>query len=246
MIKMAALTDVGKRREINQDVVYATDQTLGKLPNLFIVADGMGGRNAGDYASRCAVGAIVSTVDNTLEENPTTILRDSIVTANALVKRQAETNIHYTGMGTTVVAATFLGHKMYVANVGDSRLYIFSKDEIRQVTTDHSLVEEMIRMGGLNRKDARNHPDKNIITRAVGVKDYVKVDCFQEEVFPGDVILLCSDGLSNMLEDEEMAEIVLKSESLEQGVQELVNMANDRGGLDNISAILIRPFPEDF
>ena len=140
-------------------------------------------------------------------------------------------------MGTTVVAATVQENYLYVANVGDSRLYLIDQ-EIEQITRDHSLVEEMIRVGELQRKDAKSHPDRNIITRAVGVRTPVKIDFFDIKLEPGDVILLCSDGLTNMVEDEDILRIVKKSSSLKEAAQRLVTEANKNGGKDNISVVL--------
>ena len=136
------------------------------------------------------------------------------------------------------------GHYLQVANVGDSRLYIINK-EIRQITRDHSLVEEMIRMGGIDRKAARNHPDKNIITRAIGGMDTVEIDFFHEELRPGDIVLMCSDGLTNMLEDEEIGEILKEQVSIEERAKKLVEAANNNGGKDNIAVILIDVFAKE-
>lgn len=150
-------------------------------------------------------------------------------------------------MGTTLVVATVIGKYLQVANVGDSRLYIIGKKGIRQITQDHSLVEEMIRLGGLAREDARKHPDKNIITRAIGAKDEVEADFFTEELQPGDIVLMCSDGLTNMLEDREIEEIV-RNEELEELIQKgdaLINAANNHGGKDNIAVVLIKSFEDE-
>lgn len=146
-------------------------------------------------------------------------------------------------MGTTLVAATILNSYLYVANVGDSRLYIIN-DSIRQITKDHSLVEEMVRIGELDELHARNHPDKNIITRAIGVAQKVEADFFDIKMFPGDKILMCSDGLSNMLEDEEMLHIIRKQRDVVEMAEALVAAANQNGGKDNISAIIVEPFSD--
>ena len=143
-------------------------------------------------------------------------------------------------MGTTVVAATCLGMHLQVANVGDSRLYVVNEG-IRQITRDHSLVEEMVRMGGINREAARNHPDKNIITRAIGANDTVEADFFTVELTAGDIVLLCSDGLTNMLEDQEIQEILGGYGELPEKAQRLIETANAHGGKDNIAVILIEP-----
>lgn len=147
-------------------------------------------------------------------------------------------------MGTTVVAATCLGHYLQVANVGDSRLYIVN-EEVRQITTDHSLVEEMVRVGRIDREAARNHPDKNIITRAVGALDTLEIDFFSEELKAGDIVLICSDGLTNMIEDNEIGAILKERGSLEEKAGRLVAAANDNGGKDNIAVILIDAFARE-
>ena len=237
-MKTYSITDVGKRREMNQDYVFASDQPVGNLPNLLIVADGMGGHKAGDLASRYAVETMVEYIRNEKkEERPIPLLGAAIHTANDAVAAKAKTNRELEGMGTTVVAAAVQGEYLYVANVGDSRLYLIDR-EIEQITRDHSLVEEMIRVGELKREDARKHPDRNVITRAVGVHTPVKIDFFDVKLERGDIILLCSDGLTNMVEDSEILRIVRKSSSLKEAAQKLVNEANKNGGKDNISVVL--------
>ncbi len=238
MLKTFSVTDIGKRRKLNQDCVYASEQPVGNLPNLFIVADGMGGHKAGDFASKCTVETICDLASRSFEKNPVLILKKAIETANGSIRRKAAEDESYEGMGTTVVAASCLGKYLQIANVGDSRLYVIG-EEIRQITKDHSLVEEMIRIGSLDRKAARNHPDKNIITRAIGANDTIEIDFFSVELKPREKVLMCSDGLTNMLEDEEICRIVQSSGSIEGRAKELISAANDRGGRDNISVILI-------
>ena len=244
MLQSFSVTDIGKKRKLNQDVVYASESSVGNLPNIFIVADGMGGHNAGDYASKCAVETIVREIRGSFEKNPVRILGKAIRLANDQVRRRAKEDKSLFGMGTTVVAATCLGHYLQVANVGDSRLYIVN-DEVRQVTRDHSLVEEMVRVGGIDREAARNHPDKNIITRAVGALDTLEIDFFSEELKSGDIVLMCSDGLTNMLEDREIGKILRERASLEERARKLVEAANDNGGKDNIAVILIDIFAKE-
>ncbi len=243
MLKTFSITDIGKKRKLNQDYVYTSEKPIGNLPNLFIVADGMGGHNAGDYASKYTVETIVDEVRNSFEVNPEKIISRAIARANREIIKLASENEDLYGMGTTVVVATCMGKYLRVANVGDSRLYIVG-EQIRQVTTDHSLVEEMIRMGGIDREAARNHPDKNIITRAIGAADTVKADFFQETIQPGEMILMCSDGLTNMLEDEEIRMILQGQRDIVEKAEALVKAANLNGGKDNIAVILIEPFQE--
>lgn len=244
MLRSFSVTDIGKKRKLNQDFVYVSEEPLGNLPNVFIVADGMGGHNAGDYASKCTVETMVREIRGCFEKNPVRILSKAILIANDQIRCKAREDATLFGMGTTVVVATCLGHYLQVANVGDSRLYIIN-NEIRQITRDHSLVEEMIRMGGIDREAAKNHPDKNIITRAVGALDTVEIDFFHEELKPGDLVLMCSDGLTNMLEDKEICEILKERISIEEKAEKLVEAANNNGGKDNITVILIDVFAKE-
>ena len=215
MIRSFSVTDIGRKRKLNQDFVYSSDEAVGNLKNVYIVADGMGGHQAGDYASKCTVETMVREIRGCFEQSPIRILSRAIRIANDQVRRKAREDESLYGMGTTVVAATVLGKYLQVANVGDSRLYIIN-EEVRQITRDHSLVEEMVRMGGLDREAARNHPDKNIITRAIGARDTIEIDFFHEELKSGDLILMCSDGLTNMLEDEEIGRILKTPGTIEE------------------------------
>ena len=244
MLRSYAVTDIGRRRQINQDFVYLSETPVGNLPNIFIVADGMGGHNAGDFASRYAVETIVGEVKASFEKNPTIILGKAIDKANACIRQKAGGDKTLMGMGTTIVIATCIGKYLEVANVGDSRLYLVN-DRIEQVTIDHSLVEEMIQRGGIDRKSARNHPDKNIITRAIGARDHVEADFFNLELQAEDMVLLCSDRLTNMMDDETIHCILRRGGSLKDRVEELVRVANQNGGKDNISVIVIEPLADE-
>lgn len=243
MLKTFSITDIGKKRKLNQDYVYTSERPVGNLPNVFIVADGMGGHNAGDYASKFTVETIVGEIINLSEKNPEQILKKAIEVANDKVLRMANENPDLEGMGTTVVAATCIGEELHVANVGDSRLYVIG-EKITQVTRDHSLVEEMIRMGGIDRATARNHPDKNIITRAIGAEEFIDIDFFHVGLSKGDIVLMCSDGLTNMLEDEEIRMILNGQRDIVEKAEQLVKAANNNGGKDNIAVVLIEPFAE--
>ena len=238
MLRSYAITDIGRKRKLNQDFIYLSETPIGNLPNVFIVADGMGGHNAGDYASRYAVETVVDEIGASFEKNPVRILGAAIEKANTLIRQSAQENEAYSGMGTTMVAATCMGRYLEVANVGDSRLYVIG-EQIKQITRDHSLVEEMVRMGGLDKASARNHPDKNIITRAIGAQDYIEPDFFDVELQAGNMVLLCSDGLTNMVEDEAIYQILTESGSLKDRVEKLVETANRNGGKDNISVVVI-------
>ena len=244
-MRVFSATDVGQKRKMNQDYVFVSESPVGNLPNLFVVADGMGGHNAGDYASSHAVQTLVDEIREDKDFNPIKIIRHAIETANTEILNQAQNNESLKGMGTTIVAATIVGHYAYVANVGDSRLYVV-QDQIHQVTKDHSLVQEMVRMGELKAEEAKNHPDKNIITRALGAERTVDIDFFDLKLEPGSTILMCSDGLSNMVEDAKMEEIILDSEiNLDRKGRRLLREANQNGGKDNIAIILVEPFTNE-
>ena len=231
-MRVYSATDVGQKRKMNQDYVFVSETPVGNLQNLFVVADGMGGHNAGDYASSHAVQTLVEEIQKDADFNPIKVLR---------ARREEALR----GMGTTIVVATVVGHYLYVANVGDSRLYII-QGKIHQVTKDHSLVEEMVRIGEIKREEARNHPDKNIITRALGAERTVDIDFFDLKMEPGSTILMCSDGLSNMVEDSKIEEIILnQNEELPQKGERLLREANQNGGKDNIAVILVEPFTNE-
>jgi protein phosphatase len=239
MLKAFSATDVGKRRKVNQDYVYISEQPIGNLPNLFVVADGMGGHKAGDYASKVTVETMLREIEKSPEKNPIILMEKAICSANELIRRQAADVPEFEGMGTTIVAAVCIGGYLQVANVGDSRLYIVN-DEMKQITKDHSLVEGMVRLGGLSRADARNHPDKNIITRAVGANDTVTPDFFTVALEDGDMVLMCSDGLTNMLTDEEIHARLKSAGDIKEKALDLIEAANENGGNDNISVVLFR------
>ena len=244
MLKTASLSDPGIRRAMNQDMVYSSELPVGNLPDLFMVADGMGGHKAGDYASRCAVDTIVRSIMEDAQTDQEEIIRKAISVANEEILEKSTEDPNYEGMGTTLVACTIAGNLIKVANVGDSRLYLLREHKITQITEDHSLVQEMVRLGKIDLENARNHPKKNIITKAVGVMPEVEADYFDVPLQKGDEILLCSDGLSNMLEDEEIRMIMETARDITEQAEALVRAANNNGGKDNISVIVIEPFAE--
>ena len=218
--------------------MFSSEMQVGALPNLFIVADGMGGHKAGDYASRKATQIIVESIKSSEETSPVRLIRTAVERANKELLKKARESEDYEGMGTTMVVATITEECLYVANVGDSRLYIIN-DEINQVTKDHSLVEEMVRMGGIDEETAKYHPKKNVITRAVGGAEEIEIDFFELKLMPGDIILMCSDGLTNMLDDEEIKLIIKKQRDVIEKAEELVKAANENGGRDNITVTII-------
>ncbi len=243
-MKTFSITDVGQLRETNQDYFYTSENPVGNLPNLFIVADGMGGHNAGDYASQYTVEQIVDVVSKSKETDPAKIIKEGIEQANSMLLERANEDIARKGMGTTVVVLSITDNRLVIANVGDSRLYIIN-DSIRQITKDHSYVQEMVRMGEIDAEMAKDHPDKNIITRAIGVGKEVTIDFFEEEVTHGDFILMCSDGLTNMVEDDAIKSIILGQRDIAEKAEKLVETANRNGGKDNITVVVIEPFSDE-
>ncbi len=241
VLKTFSVTNIGRKRKMNQDYVYTSERPVGNLPNLFLVADGMGGHNAGEYASKVTVETIVERIADSAQTDALRCFDEAIQAANGRIRKLAAASYLLAGMGTTVVAASCDGNRLSVANVGDSRLYVVGPQEIRQITRDHSWVEEMVLRGGIGREEARNHPDKNIITRAVGAEDTVKADFFSVRLEEGDMVLMCTDGLTNMLEDREIRMILNGARDIVEKAQELVDAANENGGKDNISVILIEP-----
>ena len=239
-----ARTDVGIVRQSNQDFVFASDEPVGALPNLYIVADGMGGHNAGDFASRFCVEKFVELLKSG-DQHPysiLTLIEDALRETNEQLIFRAGESPELEGMGTTFVMCTIDPDTgiMHVANIGDSRLYVMG-DEIQQITEDHSLVAEMVRDGEIKKDEARFHPKKNIVTRAMSAVGVVIPDFFEVQLKPGDIVMLCSDGLSNMIGDADIQYIINDSrQSLEDTGIRLVQKANDNGGKDNISVVLAR------
>lgn len=243
-MKTFSKTDIGRTRVVNQDYVLVCDQPIGNLPNLLIVADGMGGHNAGDFASRFVAEAVKEEISKSTEDGPKAMMTKAIESANTNLIQISKQDARLKGMGTTLVVATIIEHTLYFANIGDSRLYLLN-GEIKQLSRDHSFVQEMVRLGGINAEEAKRHPDKNIITRAIGAKDTVEIDFFEYRLKKGDQILMCTDGLSNMIEDDEIYRIVKSSRDLVEATQRLIERANDNGGKDNIGVVLAEPFADE-
>lgn len=240
-MKTFSVTDVGQRRKMNQDYVFASEYPVGSLPNLFIVADGMGGHKAGDYASRFVTNTVKELIENSDGTDPIHLIESAIQKSNVLLREEAVKREELWGMGTTIVVTTIIDGTAFTANVGDSRLYMIGDAGMKQITQDHSLVEEMVRLGQLTKEEARMHPDKNIITRAIGASKTVQVDFFEFDLAQGDKILMCSDGLTNMVEDSEIEAIVQNGAPIGERATQLINAANDHGGKDNIAVILVEP-----
>ena len=235
-----SITDMGRLRNSNQDSVFCDENPVGRFPNLFLVADGMGGHKAGDLASRLCIEEVVNQIENSTARTPVSAFEQAVAAANQRVYQCAQEDFELAGMGTTMVGAMVEDGTVYIINIGDSRLYRMH-DRLEQITVDHSLVEEMVQSGEIQKEEMRTHPNKNIITRALGTDDSVRPDCFEVKVEEGDVLLLCSDGLTNMVEDSEIEKILEKhKDDMKLAGENLVWQANEAGGKDNISVILVR------
>ena len=245
LVKIGSLSDPGQVRELNEDY-FATPETMEisldlveQKGRLYAVADGMGGHAAGEVASQQAIFTLFREYYASPCAEIVKRMAEAIEAANVEVHAQASSDRAKTGMGTTLVAAVLKGDDLYVANVGDSRAYLVREQRIEQITTDHSWVNEQVQAGIITAQEAREHLYRNIITRSLGTKLDVDIDFFQRKVQPGDVLLLCCDGLSNEVKDDEIARIVSATDP-QEAVQELIDLANQRGGPDNITAIVVK------
>lgn len=235
-MEIQSLTNIGLIRKANEDN-YLVD----KDRKLFVVADGMGGHQGGKLAS----GLAIKTIDEycELKEKPEdyrVLLEKIIKKANLLIYEKAHTEDGFIGMGTTVTAALFKDNNLFIANIGDSRAYIINNEKITLLTEDHSLVRVLVNKGEITEEEAINHPNKNILIRALGIEPEVDVDIFNIKVKKGDFLLLCTDGLTNLVRDKEILEIVEKNITAEDSINELMNVALNRGGNDNITIILVK------
>jgi PPM family protein phosphatase len=231
----AGTTDVGQVREGNEDSFLVAD-------SLVAVADGMGGHVAGEIASATALEPLRE-LDGRIFSDPSealSALREAVITANREVSRRAEDEPSYRGMGTTLTAALLEGRRLHVAHVGDSRAYLLRDGELSQLTDDHTLVQHLIDEGQLTHEEAATHPQRSVVTRAIGVSPEVDVDAMTLELLPDDQVLLCSDGLTGVVSDEEIARVLLEVDDADAAIELLVEMANDAGGPDNITAVVLR------
>jgi protein phosphatase len=231
VVEQAFRTDTGRQRDANEDSYLAQ-------PPVFAVADGMGGAQAGEVASRLAAESFDAVERG--DEAPEAYLRAIAKTANARIHRLAESDSSRSGMGTTLTAALVEGEEVGLAHVGDSRAYLFRDGQLKLLTSDHSLVEELRRQGRLTDEQAEDHPQRSIITRALGPERDVEVDTMTYRARPGDVYLLCSDGLTTMIKEDRISEILAGAETLDEAVDRLVEEANDAGGRDNITVVAFR------
>lgn len=239
-MRFYGLTDIGRRREMNQDMycVHTFDDRQG----FGLVCDGMGGQSAGNIASDMACGIITDKIRKAVEtggmEDPRVLLESALREANYSIYKRSMVEPECHGMGTTAVVAFVRGDTAYCAHVGDSRIYLLRQGRLLQVTRDHSLVQELMEKGEIKPEEMRTHPGRNMITRAVGVSLTVETDLMQIPLEPGDKMLLCSDGLTNMVPNEQIAAVLLQNGG-EQACTLLIEEANNAGGMDNITAVVI-------
>ena len=231
------LTDIGNSRPLNEDYINYIEEDNFKL---YVIADGMGGHNAGEIASKMAVDSIIDYIKNNIQicENGE-ILISAVKEANEKIYNASLNSLGYNGMGTTVTACIIIDDKTYIANVGDSCCYIVEEDKISKITRDHSLVQELLDEGSITEEEAFHHPNKNIITRAVGTGSNIDVDLFDISHINFNYIIMCTDGLSDELEKEDILRIVHTSTDINEVCRLLINTAKERGGKDNISVLII-------
>lgn len=238
-MKAVGMSDIGRCRQNNEDAYYMADDDF-PVPYCYVVADGMGGCNAGEVASQTAIAAFVSYVQAQQSKGDIPdLLTTAFQAANQAVFDKSNTSLEFAEMGTTMVAAIVQDNKAYIAHVGDSRAYLLQDGTLQCLTTDHSYVMELVKMGDITKEEAAKHPKRNIITRAIGIRDLVETDVTIYDVKKGDLLLLCTDGLSGMLSDAEMETFLQQKISLNKKVKGLVDTANQKGGFDNISLVLI-------
>ena len=243
-LRFYGLTDRGKQRENNEDSIYVCN-IIDDL-KLFIVADGMGGANAGEIASKDALDVVKGYIKVEFDkidhekEAIEDLIKKAIKRANKYVYEKAKTNTEYKGMGTTLVVVLIYKGKAYIGHIGDSRVYRFRKHVIRQLTKDHSYVQALVKEGTITKEEARNHPQKNVLLKAIGCEERIKPDIITKGFTKGDIILVCSDGLTNMVEDKIIFEIIMKNMyDINVACKKLIEKAKQNGGLDNVSAIII-------
>lgn len=229
-MRFGMATHVGKVREKNED-------SMGARGDLFVIADGMGGHNAGEIASALAVEYVLGMNEN--EKLFDEALQDAVNQANAALLETSRQNPDCNGMGTTLAVLKLMDDEAVIAHVGDSRIYHWREGEIQRVTRDHSLVEELIINGGITSEQARSHPQRHILTRALGSLESPEITIEKIATAPGDRFLLCSDGLTGVIDDEALKDVIGSRDDLQALAEYMVDLANERGGPDNISVILV-------
>lgn len=242
-MQFALLTDKGQVRGKNEDNLFA--RLYSETTGFFMVADGMGGHVYGDVASGIAYDAVSTRSEDSVAkimngEDPEKVLHSLVVEINKKIMDQSLENREMSGMGTTLVMAIVSNDKLHISNVGDSRLYLYRDSKLTLLTVDHSVVQEMYEQGIISKAEAEEHPQKNILTRAVGCDKEVNPDYFEYDIHKQDILILCTDGLSNVVDDSVMIEIIEKNSDLDSLCGELVTHANRNGGLDNITCIAVK------
>ena len=238
------VSDIGLKREQNEDYIIIPNEN--EPIKLFILADGMGGANAGEEASKIAAKTVKEYIKNNfikIERDKIGLeglIRRAIVEANKKVYSLSKEFAKYKGMGTTLIVVLIYRGRMHIGHVGDSRVYRIRQNVFRQITKDHSYVQALVREGSISLEEAKVHPQKNILTKAIGAEEKISPDIITKGFVKGDIILMCSDGLTNMLDDKYIYEIIMKNVfDINVACNKLIEAANDNGGLDNVSAIII-------
>ncbi len=244
-MKIGAFTDRGKTRKINEDNFFISDFNLESGNGYCIIADGMGGHNAGEVASKIAIEKMKNHIQERYSEDMEksqiiAILKEMMQKANRSIYWQSLQNKTQAGMGTTAIFCLLHNSSMYIAHVGDSRVYLIRDNGMHQITVDHSIVAELVNSGSITREEAEHHPQKNVITRALGGEQDTQVDIYVQQLETGDIILICTDGLTNMVRDTEILSEMKKWDNLQITVEKLVRLANDKGGLDNITVVAVK------
>lgn len=243
-MKSFGATDIGRVRKINEDSYYDDPENLG----LYIVADGMGGHQAGEVASSLAVETLSSILrEHLLDQNSRMtdiehVLKAAVDRANQTVYNLATSQPGYSGMGTTVVVCIVREGHAHIAHIGDSRAYLIRKRMLKQLTTDHSLVQELLNKGRITEAEAEDHPRKNILTRALGTDPVIEIDTMSIQLQPGDTLMLCTDGISNHVDRQELLDLISDNPP-ESACMEIIRLANSRGGFDNMTILIVESTP---
>ena len=243
MVKAYAKTDIGKARDFNEDIFYITDNSFSDI-QLYILADGMGGCKAGDIASKLAISTAKSYIENNIKDTPKEkesliqLVGSSAEYANMVVYEKSKENKDFEGMGTTIEICLIYNNRAFIAHIGDSRIYRIRNGLIRQLTQDHSYVQTLVKQGTITKDEAEIHPKKNILTRALGCNAFVEPDMLVRGFQKDDILVMCSDGLSNMVTQDDIYNLV--TNNFEIAPKEVVDLANKNGGIDNITVITIK------
>lgn len=245
-MRCEGISDIGNRRQINEDYMgYRQFKNENQEMGVYIIADGLGGHQKGEVASRMAVEKILFYFEENWEEvlnnqkQIVKVLYESIEFANSKIYEKSVSNPIYKGMATTITLAVILENILYLANVGDSRAYMFDGNNLKKLTQDNSLIEEMLRQGVITNEQAQNHPQKNVITRAVGIEENLKVDLYENDITENQTLILTTDGLTNSLNDQQIKEILQSTDNIKDQCNILIKKSKELGGQDNISVLII-------